>query len=210
MPKRTKKNRYIKKGGVFFGTPAPAPPTPTDDAAVPAPAPPPQSTFSKLFSSVTGVATLAKNTAQKTADFAAQTAAETASFAANAAKKTANFAADAASSAADVAADAASNAADVAAHNNPAMNMANKIPAGGRRRRRIGGYGKSYKNLASPILTAKPQVWVGGKTRKITCNKRHKHTKSCKSKTNKKGNRKKRSRKSKFPFSESLKRLIKM
>ena len=206
MPKRTKKIRYIKKGGVFFGTPDPA--APAADAAAPPP-PPPQSTFSKLFSSVTGVATLAKNTAQKTADFAAQTASETASFAANAAKKTANFAADAASSAADVAADAASNAADVAAHNNPAMNMANKIPAGGRRRHRKGGYGNSYSsltNLASPILTAKPQVWVGGKTRKRTCNKRHKHTKSCKSKTN----RKKRSRKSKFPFSESLKRLIKM
>ena len=204
MPKRTKKNRYIKKGGVFFGTTAPTPPAPADDAIPPAP--PPQSTFSKLFSSVTGVATLAKNTAQKTADFASQTAAETASFAANAAKKTANFAADAASSAADVAADAASNAADVAAHNNPASNMANRIPVGGRRRHRKGGYGRSLTNLASPILTAKPQVWVGGKTRKRTCNKRHKHTKSCKSKTN----RKKRSRKSKFPFSESLKRLIKM
>jgi len=198
-----------------MGTPAPAPAPAADAAPVPAP---PQSTFSKLFSSVTGVATLAKDTAQKTADFAAQTAAETASFAANAAKKTANFAADTASSAADAAADAASTGADVAAHNNPMTNAASKIPVGGRRRRKRGGSGKpslSLTNLASianpirGILTAKPQVWVGGKTRKTTCNKRHKHTKSCKLKT-KKSNRKKRSRKSKFPFSASLKRLIKM
>ena len=72
---------------------------------------------------------------------------------------------------------------------------------GGRRRRKGG------KTVAI-LSTAKPQVWVGGK--KMTCHKRHKHTKSCKSQTYKKGNRRKHSRKSKFSFSKSLKRLIKM
>lgn len=87
---------------------------------------------------------------------------------------------------------------------------------GGKKRRKArGGTLFSWNNLvatASPIsgiLSAKPQVLVGGKTRKRSCNKHSKSCK-CKGKTYKKGNRKNRAKTMKFPFSKSLKRLIKM
>jgi hypothetical protein len=150
MPKRTKKNRYMKKGGVIIGTPAPMQAT-TAQGYPTAPA----ATSSSVSTWFNGATTALKKAA---------------SLASTELQKTVS-----------------------------------SSPIGGKRRRRGG------EMLATPIPTAKPQVWVGGRTRKRTCQKRHKHTKSCKSQTYKKqGNRKKRSRKSKFPFSESLKRLIKM
>jgi len=65
--------------------------------------------------------------------------------------------------------------------------------SGGMKRRKRGGYKSniSLNNIASTaapingIPTAKPQVWVGGKTKKKRCTKRHKHFKSCKSKKTK-------------------------
>jgi hypothetical protein len=158
MPKRTKKNRYMKKGGDIIGTPPPTAQnlSPTQTAPT-----------SSVSDWVTGAFT--------------------------GAKKAMSSAASSVSSAATSATSALQNTVSP-----PQRTF------GGKRRRKGG------EMLATPIQTAQPQVWVGGKTRKRSCNKRHKHTKSCKSKTNKKGNRKKRSRKSKFPFSESLKRLIKM
>ena len=60
------------------------------------------------------------------------------------------------------------------------------------------------KRLRKGGKTAQPQVWVGGKRRNKTCNKNHKHGKSCRVKTYKKG------RKTKFSFDKSLKRLLKM
>lgn len=61
-------------------------------------------------------------------------------------------------------------------------------------RRRKGGYtaSRSLTNVASsaaPIYgmrSAKAQVWVGGKTRRV-CTKRHKHSKSCKVRKYRKG-----------------------
>jgi hypothetical protein len=126
----------------------------------------------------------------------------------NKAKKAASSAISSASSAASSAANSATSA----------FNSTPPPPTGGKRRRK-GGSSKQFSltdlaSTASPIrgiLSAMPQVWVGGKTRKRSCNKRHKHTKSCKSKTYKKrGNRKKRTKTMKFPFSNSLNRLIKM
>ena len=157
MPKRTKKNRYMKNGGDIITQ---SPPATAQGFAATAPAAP--STFSSFF---------------------------------------------------DRAKKAVSSAASSAQTSVSSLTSALSPPPTGGKKCRKGGTSKSYfslEKLASvviPISTAKPQVWVGGKR---SCRKRHKHTKSCKSKTYKKGNRKKRSRKSKFPFSESLKRLIKM
>jgi hypothetical protein len=171
MPKRTKKTRYIKKGGdITQGPPL--------GLASPVQAPPlgqaPPSAFSTWF---------------------------------NDAKKAVSSAASSVSSAASSATSTLQNTVSP-----PQQTL------GGKRRQK-GGTSKSYFSLtnlasvASPIsgiLTAKPQIWVGGKTRKRSCQKRHKHTKLCKARTYKKSNRTKRVTKSKFPFSESLKRLIKM
>lgn len=157
MPKRTKKNRYMKKGGEIIGT---VPPT---EQVLPKP----PSAFSAWLTGAT-----------------------------TAVKKAASSVSSAASSAASSATSALQNTGSAP---QPQRTF------GGKRRRKGG------EMLATPIPTAQAQVWVGGKHRKITCHKRHKHNKSCKSQTyKKKSNRKKRSRKSKFPFSESLKRLIKM
>jgi len=59
--------------------------------------------------------------------------------------------------------------------------------SGGMRRKKRGGYKSniSLNNLAytaapvNGIPTAKAQAWVGGKTKKRKCSKRHKHIKSC-------------------------------
>ena len=163
MPKRTKKNRYMTKGGNIF-----MPTSPTTAQGYP-------------------TATAQGYTAPATA-----TAPATSAFSNwfNGAKKAVSSAVGSVSTAATSATGALQNSVS-----QPQRTF------GGKRCRKGG------KMVDIPIPTAKPQVCVGGKTRKITCNKRHKHTKSCKTKT---GNRKKRSRKSKFPFSESLKRLIKM
>jgi hypothetical protein len=167
MPKRTKKNRYMKKGGDIF---AQTPPATAQGFTATAPAAP--SAFSGWFNDAT-----------------------------TAMKKAASSVGSAASSVGSAASSAANSVGSAATSATSALqNQVSPPPRFGGSRCRKGG-----KMVAIP--TAKPQVCVGGKTRKITCNKRHKHTKSCKNKT---GNRKKRSRKSKFPFSESLKRLIKM
>jgi len=153
MPKRTKKTRYIKKGGVIIGTPPPTAQGLPTAQGIPAQAPP--SSFSTWLNGAT-----------------------------TAVKKAASSVSSAASSATSA-----------------LQKTVSTSPTGGKRRPKGGGM---------HIPTAQPQVWVGGKTRKRGCQKRHKHTKSCKSQTYKTGSRKNRSRKSKFPFSESLKRLIKM
>jgi len=113
-----------------------------------------------------------------------------------------------ATNAAKRALNSASSAASSAA--NSATNAFNPAPtppprAFGGKRRRKGGDSAQFSltpGSISGIRSANPQVWVGGKTRK---RKGHKHTKSCK-----KGNRKKRAKTMKFPFSNSLKRLIKL
>ena len=123
----------------------------------------------------------------------------------NGAKKATEEAFSSASSAASSAANSATSAFNQTVAPTPPPHA-----TGGRRRRRKGGDSEylSLTNLASTaspisgIPTAKAQVWVGGKTRK---RKRHKHTKACKDKTYKKG---KRAKTMKFPFSNSLKRLI--
>lgn len=127
----------------------------------------------------------------------------------NGAKKAASSALSSASLAASSAANSATNAFNKTV--NPAPPPPPPRTFGGKRRRN-GGDSEylSLTNLASTaspicgIPTAKAQVWVGGKTRK---RKRHKHTKSCKDKPHKKS---KRTKTMKFPFSNSLKRLIKM
>jgi hypothetical protein len=160
MPKRTKKNRYMTKGGNILMSTSPTTAQGYPSATAPATAPA-TSAFSNWFNGAT-----------------------------TAIKKAASSAVGSVSTAATSATGALQKSV-----------LPPQRTFGGKRCRKGG------KMVDMPIPTAKPQVWVGGKTRKITCNKRHKHTKSCK---NKPGNRKKRSRKSKFPFSESLKRLIKM
>ena len=124
----------------------------------------------------------------------------------NEAKNAAKRALSSVSLAASSAANSASSAANSAASS--ATNAFKPTPPprtfGGKKRRKGGD---SAQFLLTPgsisgIQTAKPQVWVGGKTRKRSCNKR---AKSCK-----KGNRKKRAKTMKFPFSNSLKRLIKL
>lgn len=126
----------------------------------------------------------------------------------NGAYNEAKKALDAASLAASSAASSVSSAASSATR---ALNPT-PHPTGGRRRRRKGGssayisltdLAATGSDISPSIPTAKPQVWVGGKTRKRS---RHKHSKSCK--TYKKSNRKKRAKTMKFPFSNSLKRLI--
>ena len=139
MPKRTKKNRYMKKGGDIIGTP---PPTAQGYPSTPTPAAP--STFSSWFTGATTAMKKAASSVGSVASSAASSVGSAASSATNALQKTVS-------------------------------------PSTGGKRRRKGG-----EMLAMPIQTAQPQVWVGGKTRKRCCQKRHKHTKSCKSQTYKK------------------------
>ena len=116
----------------------------------------------------------------------------------NGAKKATETAISSASSAVSSVASSAANSATSALKPSPTP-----PPTGGKRRRK-GGTLASTASPISGILTAIPQVWVGGKSRKRRCNK---HSRSCKAK---KGNRKKRAKTMKFSFSNSLKRLIKL
>ena len=117
----------------------------------------------------------------------------------NEAKKATESAINSASLAASSAANSATSAFNQTVNPSPP-------PTGGKRRRK-GGNLSSTASPISGILSAMPQVWVGGKTRK---RRYHKHSKSCKGKTYKKETRKKRAKTTKFSFSNSLKRLIKL
>jgi len=126
--------------------------------------------------------------------------------AASSAISSASLAASSAANSASLAASSAANSAKSAFNPTPTPTMTPLRTFGGSKKRRRGGSTRQFSltdlaSTASPIsgiLSAKPQVLVGGKTRK--------RSKSYK----KKSNRKKRAKTMKFPFSNSLKRLIKM